>query len=423
MRWRVDALNGFIARILPLTRRGRVFLLAAAALLALGIVRAELAVMLWGAAFLLLGFYALAGVQLMRAAVGRRVRLDPDEVRVSLDPARVHRGAAATARVRAPFPRRRVPGVRLFAGVSLDWNGRGRESSALVDAGEARADVPLETGRRGVYALSRATIVARDLLGFCAASVPVAAAGMLTVMPQPIERPVGETTAVSGGEHRLHAAHRRRSEELFETRRYVPGDDPRRINWKLFARWNELLVRIGEEVPPPRSRVLCYLLTGAAPARRARQQNPAARRRRAPSAAADREDALDAAVATFAGVCRHLARRGVEVAYGFGGTARRGTVGAEHETEFLADLAGADWDGGELPAASRFAENGARPSVILVVPGETPDIAGAVRELSAQVRVVDTVVAAEPPAAPAARPPLWHALLFRRPVPAEGGAA
>jgi hypothetical protein len=61
--------------------------------------------------------------------------------------------------------------------------------------------------------------------------------------------------------------------------------------------------------------------------------------------------------------------------------------------------------------------------VILVVPGETPDIAGAVRELSAQVRVVDTVVAAEPPAAPSARPPLWHALLFRRPVPAEGGAA
>lgn len=43
----------------------------------------------------------------------------------------------------------------------------------------------------------------------------------------------------------------RRSEELYETRQYLPGDDPRKINWKVYAHTGALAVREGELLPPP----------------------------------------------------------------------------------------------------------------------------------------------------------------------------
>ena len=63
---------------------------------------------------------------------------------------------------------------------------------------------------------------------------------------------------------------RRRSEELLEARKYYPGDDVRRLNWKVFAHLDELFLRIGEEVPPPESRILFVLDTTANPLRPAR---------------------------------------------------------------------------------------------------------------------------------------------------------
>ena len=43
----------------------------------------------------------------------------------------------------------------------------------------------------------------------------------------------------------------RRSDELYETRQYLPGDDPRKINWKVYAHTGSLAVREGELLPPP----------------------------------------------------------------------------------------------------------------------------------------------------------------------------
>lgn len=44
-----------------------------------------------------------------------------------------------------------------------------------------------------------------------------------------------------------------RSEELYEVRQYKPGDDPRRINWKVYAHTGEPALREGELSPPPSS--------------------------------------------------------------------------------------------------------------------------------------------------------------------------
>jgi uncharacterized protein (DUF58 family) len=54
-----------------------------------------------------------------------------------------------------------------------------------------------------------------------------------------------------------------RTDDLTDHRPYIPGDDPRRINWKLYghAPSSELFVREGEPEPPPHSRLIILLDT------------------------------------------------------------------------------------------------------------------------------------------------------------------
>lgn len=53
----------------------------------------------------------------------------------------------------------------------------------------------------------------------------------------------------------------RRSEDLYETRTYTSGDDPRKINWKVFAHTGELSIRQGELLPPPSTEYVCIIDT------------------------------------------------------------------------------------------------------------------------------------------------------------------
>jgi uncharacterized protein (DUF58 family) len=72
----------------------------------------------------------------------------------------------------------------------------------------------------------------------------------------------------SGGESQRQSIHYQRTDNLIDHRPYVPGDDPRRINWKLYghAPSNELFVREGEREPPPHSRLLILVDTLTDPA-------------------------------------------------------------------------------------------------------------------------------------------------------------
>lgn len=70
--------------------------------------------------------------------------------------------------------------------------------------------------------------------------------------------PAGKTGTTTG------KSARSRSEELHETRQYLPGDDPRRVNWKVYAHSGELSVREGELLPPPSSEYV-FLFSEAFP--------------------------------------------------------------------------------------------------------------------------------------------------------------
>ncbi|MGI5066793.1 DUF58 domain-containing protein [Treponema putidum] len=58
-----------------------------------------------------------------------------------------------------------------------------------------------------------------------------------------------------------HTINLRRTDELYDTRPYFPGDDIRKINWKLYAHTQELSIKQGDYIPPPRSFFTVYVET------------------------------------------------------------------------------------------------------------------------------------------------------------------
>jgi len=86
----------------------------------------------------------------------------------------------------------------------------------------------------------------------------------LLALPHPAEEAI-PLYLRSGGTEERNEPHYRKSSELINHRPYVPGDDPRRINWKLYSHVasGELFVREGESEPPPCSRLLILIDTEA----------------------------------------------------------------------------------------------------------------------------------------------------------------
>ena len=101
-----------------------------------------------------------------------------------------------------------------------------------------------------------------DILGFFrfVYRIPCEAGYRLLVCPHPAAEPVPPELQAGGTEHPSETQVRR-TDNLIDHRPYIPGDDPRRINWKLYGHGNELFVREGEREPPPHSNALILIDT------------------------------------------------------------------------------------------------------------------------------------------------------------------
>ncbi len=239
--------------------------LAALAFLA-GVLRADLAGLFWGSSFLLVPLYAIAAGQLLRLALRRRRDSQSGILTVHLPSSGLAPGDEATAHIRVELPRIFAPGLTVRFLLPLSWQGRRLDSVAVrLSPGKTERDIPFRVAERGVYRCERASIEISDVLGFTATRLPVAVRETVTVFPalrgwEGLRRPLEE-----GGDAMTHLRRRRRSENLLEVRKYFPGDDVRKLSWKLFAHLDQLFVRLGEESPPPDSRVLVILDTAATP--------------------------------------------------------------------------------------------------------------------------------------------------------------
>jgi hypothetical protein len=125
---------------------------------------------------------------------------------------------------------------------------------------------PLEVKERGAWFERRAICLVFDGLGFFRMALPMACAEgprlfsspeAFSGAPAPLHQPGGASDRAE-----LRTA---RTDDLTGHRPYFPGDDPRRINWKLYGHGGELFVREGEFEPPPHSELFIIIDTWADP--------------------------------------------------------------------------------------------------------------------------------------------------------------
>jgi hypothetical protein len=157
------------------------------------------------------------------------------------------------------------PSLRVHHRIKLDWEGRRRLLyRSAVETGFRRrhAETLFDaiSPPRGVYRILQAAEIT-DFFSLFLFRCPGSGHESLTVQPEP----EGETWRIPRPSRfsSLSTQKKESADEFYEARKYYPGDDPRRINWKLYAHSKELFIRVGEEGVPKLDRVCCLLLTGS----------------------------------------------------------------------------------------------------------------------------------------------------------------
>ena len=248
--------RALIQRIFPFTARGLLFLLVSAALFVIGVVRADLAALFWGCGFLLLSLYGFFGSHIFSLLIRRALVTGNASAEIRLPSSGVFAGEEAAAVVSTSIPAFFLPGFHLILSVDLQWKPRRQlAAQAVLSPGRGSYSLPLQTRKRGRYSCRRLDIKVCDLLGFTSSLIRWPCEDYLVVMPQVLRREV-LLLQVSGEETTDTTRRRRTSDELLEVRKYYPGDDMRRLNWKVLAHTGELFLRKGEETPPPDSRLV-----------------------------------------------------------------------------------------------------------------------------------------------------------------------
>jgi hypothetical protein len=119
---------------------------------------------------------------------------------------------------------------------------------------------------RGAYYGARDKLLILDILGLFATAftLPQVNEARLFSIPCPAEK-APPLQVHSGGSEQRREPHFLHTDNLIDHRPYIPGDDPRRINWKLYGHAGDLFVREGEREPPPHSRLVLLIDTQADP--------------------------------------------------------------------------------------------------------------------------------------------------------------
>jgi len=218
---------------------------------------------IWGGGVLL-----LAVAVIVAGLVGRaRLRSKRDAFAAEIERDVVEAGAGVPVRVTVP-DLVLLPGFSLTHSMRLQWRDRVCAGTVPVRPGTIER-WNLTTDDRGDFRSPGSTLALRDVFGFTVSRLTESRPERLLVVPtDPGEDVV--LPARRGGEVASERTQARvRSEELREVRPYTPGDDMRLLSWKHLATYQELLVRVGELIPPTRGRVEvridAYLPSGASP--------------------------------------------------------------------------------------------------------------------------------------------------------------
>ncbi len=315
-------------KIFPFTWRGNFFFVLSLLIFVIGIIRIELATLLWGSAFLLLLLYAFAGNHIYRLIIRAFLLKTLDAVDCKLPDRSLFPGHSGIAEIKVELPQAALPGFQVRFIHSLRWHDRPSvDLETLLKPGRNTEVVEFIPRKRGHYQSRNACLAVRDMLGFTRGLIRIRLDEQVKVYPSllPVEEWVNRME--QGGDEAEHLKKRQRSEEFVEIRKYFPGDDLRKINWKVFAHLGELLIRIGEETPPPESRFLVIL--DAAPGSSVPEELAG--------------DYLDGLVEACASVMNLFLLKGLQIMFSTNGGGPFKTFSLEKRREMFSLLSGIWW--------------------------------------------------------------------------------
>jgi uncharacterized protein (DUF58 family) len=217
----------------------------------------ELSLTLTGAVFLALWAYCLV-MTLVLAFIHRRRAVS---VSTNLNPRDIIAGEKTELAVSGGRTFFRLPGILVRCRLLLKTRD-GRCVRHDFDPGLPGGQLALI--KRGAYFSEYDEFAIFDALGFFrfAFRVPQDAGPRILASPNAAEESLSARFRSGGTEQRSEFTFQR-TDNLIEHRPYVPGDDPRRINWKLYGHGGELFVREGEREPPPHSNIIIIIDTQA----------------------------------------------------------------------------------------------------------------------------------------------------------------
>ncbi|MDR0315660.1 MAG: DUF58 domain-containing protein, partial [Treponema sp.] len=225
-----------------------------------GAVRRELALTLTGAVFLVLWVYCLL-MTLILALIHRRrsrrvsIRISPREIAAGRSTEILYSEGEGMSR--AMF---QVPGIVIRCRLLLSTADGRRVTHDFDPAVDLSKIVTIY--KRGAYFSTHDEFAVFDILGFFrfAWLIPAESGARLLASP-PAADEAPAINARAGDSNQKPEFSFQRTDNLIDHRPYVPGDDPRRINWKLYGHGGELFVREGEREPPPHSNIIILIDT------------------------------------------------------------------------------------------------------------------------------------------------------------------
>lgn len=216
-------------------------------LLIFGLARNELLASILGITLVLVLLYAYASTFVLEA-VHRRRGLTVHAAVAEHPPGP---GEAGTLQLTLPRAASPLPAVEARWRVEFRFHERNVTLERPAGVG-GRERWTLHPPERGLYDASGVMLCFADRFGFARTELHYPGRLELQVSPKPWGEG-GRRPHSAGSAARMRQGRSlRRNELLIESRPYHPGDDLRRLNWKALARTDELLVRIGEEIPPAR---------------------------------------------------------------------------------------------------------------------------------------------------------------------------
>ena len=247
-----------------ITRHGAVYTAMGVLLLISGLLRGELLSAVCGGLLTLYTGFAVAATAVTALCwKAEEPAFASDGGGFTITPARSKKAQAEPAQSFPPC----VPGTAAFYTIEFSREvSRSPESTAEA---AVTLYIPLQRKRteyyphnltRGRYFYKRQYLTIRDFAGFLTVSYmlpPRLSAPYAVVQPAlPPERAVFPNLR-SRAVNDLPS--QERTHELYESRPYFPGDDPRKIHWKLYAHTNTLSIKLGAFEPPPVKRLTIYI--------------------------------------------------------------------------------------------------------------------------------------------------------------------